>query len=102
LVKHCFAACGSEKDFCTETSFHRGKPGLQPFANRRPNVNIPIIKPSLRIVKKRLASWFTGPPSFAIIKPKAVIYKMKTIIHTIDPKAFVTISEVADVFKYND
>jgi len=30
------------------------------------------------------------------------IYKMKTIIHTIDPKAFVTISEVADVFKYND
>ncbi len=30
------------------------------------------------------------------------IYKMKTIIHAIDPKAFVTISEVADVFKYND
>lgn len=30
------------------------------------------------------------------------IYKMKTIIHTIDPKAFVTISEVADVFKSND
>lgn len=27
------------------------------------------------------------------------IYKMKTIIHTIDPKAFVTISEVADVFR---
>lgn len=30
------------------------------------------------------------------------IYRMKTIIHTIDPKAFVTISEVADVFKSND
>ena len=30
------------------------------------------------------------------------IYKMKNIIHGIDPKAFVTISEVADVFKYND
>lgn len=30
------------------------------------------------------------------------IYKMKNIIHTIDPKAFVTISEVADVFKSND
>lgn len=30
------------------------------------------------------------------------ISKMRTIIHTIDPKAFVTISEVADVFKYND
>lgn len=30
------------------------------------------------------------------------IAKMRTIIHTIDPKAFVTISEVADVFKYND
>lgn len=30
------------------------------------------------------------------------IYKMKTIIHDIDPKAFVTISEVADVFKSND
>ena len=30
------------------------------------------------------------------------IYKMRSIIHTIDPKAFVTISEVADVFKSND
>lgn len=30
------------------------------------------------------------------------ISKMRTIIHTIDPKAFVTISEVADVFKAND
>lgn len=30
------------------------------------------------------------------------IYKMKNIIHTIDPNAFVTISEVADVFKSND
>lgn len=30
------------------------------------------------------------------------IYKMKTIIRGIDPKAFVTISEVADVFKSND
>ena len=30
------------------------------------------------------------------------IYKMKNIIHSIDPKAFVTISEVADVFKSND
>lgn len=30
------------------------------------------------------------------------IYKMKTIIHSIDPLAFVTISEVADVFKSND
>ncbi len=30
------------------------------------------------------------------------IYKMRTIIHSIDPKAFVTISEVADVFKSND
>ena len=30
------------------------------------------------------------------------IYKMKNIIHNIDPKAFVTISEVADVFKSND
>ncbi len=30
------------------------------------------------------------------------IYKMKTIIHSIDPKAFVTISEVADVFKHNE
>ncbi len=30
------------------------------------------------------------------------ISKMRTIIHTIDPKAFVTISEVADVFKCND
>lgn len=30
------------------------------------------------------------------------IYKMKTIIHNIDPKAFVTISDVADVFKSND
>lgn len=28
--------------------------------------------------------------------------KMRNIIHSIDPKAFVTISEVADVFKYND
>lgn len=30
------------------------------------------------------------------------IYKMKNIVHNIDPKAFVTISEVADVFKSND
>ena len=30
------------------------------------------------------------------------IYKMRNIIHAIDPKAFVTISEVADVFKSND
>ncbi|MBQ1928176.1 MAG: YitT family protein [Clostridia bacterium] len=27
------------------------------------------------------------------------IYKMKSIIRSIDPKAFVTISEVAEVFK---
>jgi len=30
------------------------------------------------------------------------ISRMRTIIHTIDPRAFVTISEVADVFKAND
>lgn len=30
------------------------------------------------------------------------ISKMRNIIHEIDPKAFVTISEVADVFKAND
>ena len=30
------------------------------------------------------------------------ISKMRSIIHTIDPFAFVTISEVADVFKAND
>ena len=30
------------------------------------------------------------------------IYKMRSIIHAIDPKAFVTISEVADVFSSND
>lgn len=30
------------------------------------------------------------------------IARMRNIIHTIDPKAFVTISEVADVFKSND
>ncbi len=30
------------------------------------------------------------------------ISRMRDIIHTIDPKAFVTISEVADVFKAND
>lgn len=30
------------------------------------------------------------------------IYRMKTLIQKIDPKAYVTISEVADVFKYND
>ena len=30
------------------------------------------------------------------------IYKMRNIIHTVDPKAFVTISEVADVFSSND
>lgn len=30
------------------------------------------------------------------------ISKMRTIIHSIDPQAFVTISEVADVFRYND
>ncbi|MBP0964378.1 MAG: YitT family protein [Oscillospiraceae bacterium] len=29
------------------------------------------------------------------------IYKMKNIIHSIDPKAFVAISDVADVFKSN-
>lgn len=30
------------------------------------------------------------------------IYKMRSIIHAIDPSAFVTISEVADVFRSND
>ncbi len=30
------------------------------------------------------------------------IARMRNIIHRIDPKAFVTISEVADVFKFND
>lgn len=30
------------------------------------------------------------------------IAKMRGIIHAIDPKAFVTISEVADMFKSND
>ncbi len=30
------------------------------------------------------------------------ISKMRNIIHKIDPKAFVTISDVADVFKAND
>ena len=30
------------------------------------------------------------------------IYKMRSIIHAIDPRAFVTISEVADVFSSND
>ena len=30
------------------------------------------------------------------------IYKMRSIIHAIDPKAFVTISEVADVFSSSD
>ncbi len=30
------------------------------------------------------------------------ISRMRNIIHTLDPKAFVTISEVADVFKSND
>ena len=30
------------------------------------------------------------------------IYKMKNIVQSIDPKAFITISEVADVFKSND
>ncbi len=30
------------------------------------------------------------------------ISRMRSIIHSIDPKAFVTISEVADVFKAND
>ena len=30
------------------------------------------------------------------------ISRMRTIVHGIDPKAFVTISEVADVFKSND
>ena len=30
------------------------------------------------------------------------ISKMRGIIHKIDPKAFVTISDVADVFKAND
>ncbi len=41
-------------------------------------------------------------------KPKAIIYfivnrfqvtKMKSIVHSIDPKAFISISEVADVFR---
>lgn len=44
-------------------------------------------------------------------KDKTIIYfvvnrfqisRMRTVIHNIDPKAFVTISEVADVFKSND
>ncbi len=30
------------------------------------------------------------------------ISKMRTIVHSIDPKAFVTISDVADMFKSND
>lgn len=30
------------------------------------------------------------------------IYRMKNMIHGIDPKAYVTISEVADIFKSND
>ena len=30
------------------------------------------------------------------------IYKTRTIVHTIDPNAFMTISEVADLFKSND
>lgn len=30
------------------------------------------------------------------------IYKMKNIVHSIDPKAFLTISDVADVFKSKD
>ncbi len=30
------------------------------------------------------------------------IAKMRNIIHSIDPNAFVTISEVADVFMKND
>lgn len=30
------------------------------------------------------------------------ISRMRNIVHTIDPKAYVTISEVADVFKYNE
>lgn len=30
------------------------------------------------------------------------ISRMKNLVHTIDPKAFVTISDVADVFKAND
>lgn len=30
------------------------------------------------------------------------IYKTKNIVHSIDPKAFMTISEVADLFKSND
>ncbi|MDD6478889.1 MAG: YitT family protein [Oscillospiraceae bacterium] len=30
------------------------------------------------------------------------IFRMRNIIHEIDPKAFVTISEVADIFKAND
>ncbi len=30
------------------------------------------------------------------------IYKTKNIVHSIDPKAFMTISEVADIFKSND
>ena len=43
-------------------------------------------------------------------KPKTIIYfivnrfqvtKMKTIVHSVDPKAFITISDVADVFKAN-
>ncbi len=30
------------------------------------------------------------------------ISRMRTIIHAIDPRAFVTVSEVADMFKSND
>ena len=30
------------------------------------------------------------------------ISRMRTIVHQIDPQAFMTISEVADVFKNND
>lgn len=30
------------------------------------------------------------------------IYRMRNLIHSIDPKAYVTISEVADIFKSND
>lgn len=30
------------------------------------------------------------------------IYKMRSIVHSIDPRAFVSISEVADIFKSND
>ena len=39
---------------------------------------------------------------FCTSKQIVPIAKMRNIIHSIDQKAFVTISEVADVFKSND